>query len=302
MDQCIIRFCQEFDFPKEALAALLAAAHTIKTHPEAGTMLLQHTSLFWSDLLEDDDDLALLDQISDLTGIHRYTVYLLFYITCAETLKEHYIEKGISLSVYRDTLLDLRWKMNETYRVYGIWGVFCGDWFPLHFHMRLFDLGRLEFEISKSEFFYENKGYTLHPKDPLLMVHIPESGSLQYEKALDSYRKAEQFFSAMFGGNRIAFACESWMLDPTMQTLYPEGNLKIFAKDFHILHSEVHEEEDDRWRIFHMPNDTDIKDYPEDTTLQKNVKQWLLLGNRMKIGTGVFFFSDGRVVPHRDKA
>lgn len=74
-----------------------------------------------------------------------------------------YEEKGIDLSIYHASMLDLKWKLMETNRVYGIWGVHCGDWFRPFFQAERFALGRLQFEVIV--------GYKMHQTAKTTYTH-----------------------------------------------------------------------------------------------------------------------------------
>ena len=88
----------------------------------------------------------------------------------------------------------------------------------------------------------------------------------------------------------MAFCCESWILYPPVYALLPEGNLRRFGADYTVTHSRLDPLQDDRRRVFHMPNGTPIERYPEGNSLQRALKPWLLAGSRMGEGMGFFFY------------
>ena len=134
--------------------------------------------------------------------------------------------------------------------------------------------------------------------DPVINLHIPSSGSLLYEDALDSYMQAARFCGKYFAGDVIPFQCETWLLYPRVNQLLPDGNMRRFTADFDVRMAGIDPRQDDRWRVFHVPNSTPITEYEENTSLQRNLKAWLMEGNNMGIGVGCFFFENGRVLPH----
>lgn len=244
------------------------------------------------------EELARLDQIAELTGIHPYTVHLLFYIFFAPITRERYRMNGLSLNLWHDAMLDLKWKLFETKQVYDIWGVHCGGWFRPFFTLERFALGRLQFEIMPSLIECENGPYKVNVGDPVINLHIPSSGPLIYEDVLAAYKQAACFFGKHFSEDAIPFQCETWLLYPRVNNLLPNGNMKRFTDDFDVRMAGIDPRQDDRWRVFHVPNSTPITEYEERTSLQRNLKSWLMEGNNMGIGVGCFFFENDRVLPH----
>ena len=193
---------------------------------------------------------------------------------------------------------DLKYKMEETQQVYGVWGVYCGPWLASFILLKCFCLGRLQFEILPSEFHYELAGHTLKPHESVVNVHIPSFGRLAHEDVLDAYSRAAKFFGHLFPDGAVWFHCETWMLYPQVNALLPAGNMKRFSEDFDIVHACIDPNQDDRYRVFMLPPDVPITEYPEKNALQKNLKAWLLEGNTMGVGFGLFLWKDGEVVPH----
>jgi len=76
----------------------------------------------------------------------------------------------------------------------------------------------------------------------------------------------------------------------------PEGNLKRFARDFQLVRVLTDSPADDRYRIFKVPAEFPVSEYPEDTALQRKMKKWLLEGHSMGMGVGVFLFRDGSIL------
>jgi hypothetical protein len=71
------------------------------------------------------------------------------------------------------------------------------------------------------------------------------------------------------------------------------SNLKGFIEDFHIVKYEKCKEGDypDAWRLFDMDYTGNIDDYPGDSSLRRNYKEYLKNGGIMGCGLG-FFFAD----------
>ena len=300
MQQYIADLCKECDYPIDAVVELLETYQAVMSNDTTKKLLQKNIQQ-----MEDNafthyaQELERLNYIAEELHIHPYTVHLMYFILCSRRVRECYVEKSIDLNIYHASMLDLKWKLMETKSVYGIYGVHCGDWFRPFFQLERFALGRLQFEVAASFLDYSNGEYMIKKGDPVINVHIPSSGPLEYKQVLDSYAFAADFFQGRFTGPVIPFQCDSWLLYPRVNKLLPEGNLARFAADFDVRLAGIDSLQDDRWRVFHVPNNTPIKDYSATTRLQKRLKKWLLEGNQMGIGLGYFFYKDNAILPHK---
>ena len=290
----VVKFGQNCAFSQDAMDALIQAESKLEANHGLSVFLTCREQLF----LGDGDPWKQIDALAEETGVHLFTVHQLFLIYCAEETKARYEKAGYSENLYWDAMKDLKYKMEETQQVYGVWGVYCGPWLSSFILLKCFCLGRLQFEILPSKFHYELAGHTLHPHESVVNVHIPSFGRLAHEDVLDAYSRAAKFFGHLFQDGAVWFHCETWMLYPQVNALLPAGNMKRFSEDFDIVHACIDPNQDDRYRVFMQPPDVPITEYPEKNTLQKNLKAWLLEGNTMGVGFGLFLWKDGEVVPH----
>lgn len=171
----------------------------------------------------------------------QYLEVLYIYLNLAIDLYYKYIEEGIDISIYKDTIDDIRiWALNcvkET-NVYGLREVY---WINEHLRMRIFKLGRLQFQKREATEFMdlikENNLSSYIKRDYFYFVHIPEGERLSYDLILDSYQKAKDFFK-----DEMVFACESWMLSDRLELILNENsNILKFRNDY-ILLSQTREE------------------------------------------------------------
>ena len=290
----VVKFGQNCAFSQDAMDALMQAESKLEANHDLSVFLTCREQLF----LGDGDPWKQIDALAEGTGVHLFTVHQLFLIYCAEETKARYEKAGYSENLYWDAMKDLKYKMEETQQVYGVWGVYCGPWLASFILLKCFCLGRLQFEILPSEFHYELAGHTLKPHESVVNVHIPSFGRLAHEDVLDAYSRAAKFFGLLFPDGAVWFHCETWMLYPQVNALLPAGNMKRFSEDFDIVHASIDPNQDDRYRVFMLPPDVPITEYPEKNALQKNLKAWLLEGNTMGVGFGLFLWKDGEVVPH----
>ncbi|MEI6166927.1 MAG: acyltransferase domain-containing protein [bacterium] len=76
----------------------------------------------------------------------------------------------------------------------------------------------------------------LAPGDPVLSLHIPAGGKMDYAQCGDSVRAASLFFSKHFPERPVrAWTCDSWMLDPRFQDyLAPDSNMVRFQQEMYL--------------------------------------------------------------------
>lgn len=283
------------NFSMEARSALRQAVQILEQFPQTASVFSSCQMQLFN---QAGSPWVQLDALSETCGVHRFTVHQIFLIVCAAETFGRYREAGYSQTLYWDAMKDLKYKMEETRQVYGVWGVYCAPWLASLILMKCFCLGRLQFEVLHGEFQLSLAGSSLHIGEPVVNIHIPSFGKLQYEEVLDSYRRAAYFFKQVSPNDAVWFRCETWMLDPQVNKLLPEGNMKRFTEDFTVVKACVDPEQDDRYRIFHVPPQTPIAAYPVNNTLQRRLKAWLLDGNRMGVGFGLLLWKDGEVIAH----
>lgn len=296
----ILEAGRELEFPEEGTQALFEAWEKLaagaampgETGKNAGAAV---EFLAWIEKYERDEAMdygAALEaakKAGEQTGVHPYTAQLLLFLCMTAHLKELYEEKGICTDIWRDSCKDLKWKLLECYRMYGIWGSFVAGWFPGFFELTRFALGRLQFELVDFPEGYEKAGR----KKPEQMtkainVHIPSCGKLNMDECHASYRQAADFFSEYFPGDEVAVCCESWMLYlPHKQFLGADSGVVRFMDEYDIY--ETYEQDGDLWRIFNCDYQGDPDGLAEDTGMQRGYKRWLQQGHHAGCGKGVFF-------------
>ncbi len=275
--------CADLDFPPEAIRAMADAEQRIRKDPDAERIWQGQEALYEQDFHMDyENALKEIDLAAGKAGVHRYTAELLFFLRLTEPLREFYQERGISLEIWHDSCMDLRWKLTECHEVYQIWGSFVAEWFSGFFDLTRFALGRLQFELME---FPKGCGGAGERKQAI-NVHIPSCGPLDLEKCHEAYQKAADFFSDAFPDGDAAFVCHSWLLFPPNRTMLGEGSRIVrFMEEYDIF--EVEEGNGDLWRIFKREDCSDAAGLPEETKLQRAYKKWLLEGRKAGMGRGL---------------
>ena len=165
----------------------------------------------------------------------KYLEVLYIYINLAVELYKMYIENGIDLNIYYDTIDDLRIWANNCVKEAGCYGLKEVYWLNEHLRMRLYKLGRLQFQKRSGVDFMEViKEHNLDKyikNEDFYFVHIPEGERLSYDLVLDSYQRAIDFYK-----DEMIFAVESWILSDCLGMLFSENsNLMKFRNDYQVL-------------------------------------------------------------------
>ncbi len=79
---------------------------------------------------------------------HKYTAHLLFWIHCIPLMLNDYEKRGIPEKVLYETMSDLSCKIRECRELHGVTGTY-EDWYFLFTDIKLFGLGRLQYEIAE---------------------------------------------------------------------------------------------------------------------------------------------------------
>lgn len=222
------------------------------------------------------------------TGKEKYTRVLVFYLHLACEVYPKYKEKGIEDAIFDKTFYDITIWCEECYRKHQVYGLEELWWLAQSVKMNLFRLGRLQFEpivlekdIHTNPKLQESSNISISAGTKVLNVHIPAGEPLDYEACLDSFRQAEAFF----GKNQI-YMCDSWLLSPHLkEVLSEESNILKFQNLFTVT-SVYYAYPQAEQRIFQNVIENK-QEYPEDTSLRRRAKAYILLGKDLGIGIGI---------------
>jgi hypothetical protein len=285
-------FCQEIDFPKEAIEALGAACSQLEEHKEGKLKFLELVEYFkeHSEKKEHKSIISRLNAIGEETGINQYTLHMLYAIALSKHTRVLYEQKGISHEIFLDTMYDLKAKLMECYQLHEVWGTEVFWWEIDLFNLSLIALGRLQFEVIEYEGEYEGEMYNLKNGDKVLNMHIPSGKPLDCKECKESFKKAAEFYKEYFVDRPVAFVCMSWLLYPAHREFLPENsNILKFMDFFHIVSWKKREDKRYLWRIFYKDWEKEPKELPRSSSLQRAYADWLINGNPAGEGHGVFF-------------
>ena len=282
-------FFSEFGFEARDAEKFLSVYDTIISSKEANGLLSEALAAYENDININQitEIIVRARRISDIIDVHPYTVDLLVYLCMTRHFREVCIEKGVDLQIYRDSVLDLKWKLDECKAVKGICGSFVAEWFPDFFNLKRVALGRLQFEVIVADFDYDKNGITVEKgKTKLVNVHIPRTGTPLDKESCDSaYAMAREYFKEQVGEPCI-LTCHSWLLFPqNKEILPPHLNTYRFMSEYDVVKWGYNKGES-LWRLF----DTDEQNperLPSDGSFRRSYREHLMNGGRVGWGLGV---------------
>lgn len=236
---------------------------------------------------------------------------LSIFMACVLLVRRRYEQAGIKDEVFLSTFGFIK-RFVKKIRVGKYPFVFSEEfWFPRLLSMKIFRLGELEFEFCK--------------RQNLVSVHIPSDAKLSIENLTISFMLANEFIDKYIPElNNCTFYCISWLLDPALDKLLPEkSNIRVFRSMFRVF-GIAYSDDYKRWvfgencKIFGRgengvncgkENNVEacgevrkesgkesgyegakdgVKDIvTTETSLQKNIREYVENGGRMAIGYGV---------------
>ena len=279
-------FLEKATLPSEAKEYLTDSFNAI--YPKYEKDILDMIDYLYNHNCSVESTLELRKSLAEKSNIHLYTVNFIFLVCASKRMLADFKAKGISENIFWDTILDLNYKLNECKAVHNVWGNFVETWYDIFFKCDIVKLGRLEFERMK---YLEElpevtvDGVAVTHETTVYSTHIPSCGTFTKELREDSYKKAKEFFSEELQGKPMVLFCESWLMNPDNQKIYPNSmNIIDFQKEFNIIESHVDETYGDAWRVFSKDYNGNPDELPCNTTMQKSIINWLKAGNKMKIG------------------
>ena len=222
----------------------------------------------------------------------KYVWALEFYLKLAMDAYEEYQERGYTDQVFDETFYDITIWCRECYRKHGVYGLDELWWLGQSVKLKLFRLGRLQFEPILVEKDMKGREQTIQAGTKALNVHIPEGEPLKMEACRESFGRAGKFF----GQEYQVYVCDSWLLSPHLEEVLPNtSNIIRFQKLFEVTDVGYQYPQAEQ-RIFGEILE-DKRQYPENTTLQKRAKEYVLSGKDLGIGVG--FFTASAAIDHR---
>lgn len=149
----------------------------------------------------------------------------------------------------------------------------------------MFRLGRLQFAPNALRDSVSIDGHNFPKGTPVLEVHIPAGEALDNNQVTQSLDLAPVFFRQYFNKDYALFHCFSWLLSPALKDILPEGSRIIHFQDrFTVYRTDDERQAEERVFGFLAK---DAHAYPENTSLQRELKRYILAGKCVGMGAGV---------------
>lgn len=191
--------------------------------------------------------------------------------------RENGVWKDIPYDIWIATMKCFSRFVKEYQRSYGSYGFDRGFWTVRQIYARLFRIGELEYELKKDS--------------DIIDLHIPSDAQLQMPLLDDSVRRAKQFLAQWFPDwTDKPMECKSWLLAPVLKDLLADtSHILQFQDAFEILSTDPEAMDVLQW-VFGLAEgqqkDVKIQELPEETSLQKRMKQYLLEGGYVGLARG----------------
>ncbi|MDD6276171.1 MAG: acyltransferase domain-containing protein [Clostridia bacterium] len=297
-------FFKKLEFPKEASDYLIEFENKIRENKKLDDKLNKYLNDYM--YCEDKDlrdYLTKIDVLADYIGLDTYTLQFMFILRCMPIVQQRYNEAGYDEQLFWDGAADLKYKMLECKECKGVYGTFVGGWNDDFIKLNRFALGRFQYVLrhSRHDTLTTQSGLVLHTGDPYLEFHIPSSGvPLTDDVRNDSYRRAWEFFKDQFGDKPVYLSTSSWLIYPEHKMFLSEkSNIRKFIDDFDICFAEPKDNFNDSWRLYGRYADLPPEEWPEDTSMRRDFKKWILSGGKTGNGWGLILMENGENVTHK---
>lgn len=221
---------------------------------------------------------------------------LSFALSEAERAFAQYQKLNIPEDIYYDTMRDISIWADTCKKEENIVGLCELSWIRHALYLNMFRIGRLQYQFFKTN--HTVSGIPLKSRrqvpiksgQPVLNIHIPEDGRLDFSACQQSLTAARAFFQDYFPQYAYkGFVCDSWLLDPRNALFMRENsNILQFSTLFDcVVQTKLNNHELLRrlWGI-HKASREELATLPENTDLQKRAKQYLLSGGKTGNGYG----------------
>ncbi len=257
------QLCRAINMPEEVTEQVVALHETMQMHSFLPLLMKRET---WKEGLE---------QLKEALGEDPLGMKALCsMLRCALMAKETYQQLGISEEIYIDTMAAFSRFVREHKESYGFYGFHRENWTTRQVSCILFRIGQLEYELT-----------TLNDV-PMVSLHIPTDADLRPEVVRTSVREALKTLYQIFPeyADKTVY-CHTWLLSAQLKEMLAESsNILQFQAMFDI-EPEGYPGNDMLVWVFKNP-DLPKEEYPENTSLQRKLKKFLLEGRQFCNGRG----------------
>lgn len=211
-----------------------------------------------------------LAEIRELLGTDSRGIKMLTcMLQCGLHTYDNYQKLYIDDVTFVETFKCFTRFIQEYYKSYGKYGFDRAFWTVRQLSTQLFRIGELEYELD------------LHNDEKVISLHIPSDAILKKEKWEDSTDRAHTFINEKFPLYENArMVCQSWLLSPALKEVLSEtSNIIQFQNCFVIQEVDYDSTEFMQW--VYPKKDICYENLPEITSLQRNIKSFLLSGGKI---------------------
>ncbi len=185
-----------------------------------------------------------------------------------------YQTKGISDEIYFATMKCYPRFIQETCPITGKMYFDRFWWTTRQAGCHLFRIGELEYEMKPID------------DEIVISIHIPSDADFSPSAVDKSLASSKQFFSEYFPElSNAEYRCHSWLLDKQLREMLKDGsNIIGFQNRFQIFDKGEIDTEFIEW--LYNTRTTDYDDLPENTSLQRNMKKYILSGGVIRNAYG----------------
>lgn len=210
------------------------------------------------------------EQIRALLGDDPNGMKMLYVVLqMAGETWEKYRKKGIPADIFAQTMKLAPRFLRSRHGWSGEWKFVHGWWIWRELAMVEFRVGCLEYELVEEE------------GRRFISLHIPSDADMSAESIDASFASFRAFLHTYYPEwENLPWECDSWMMSPALEQLLPEGSkILAFQRRFQVL-----EENEDSMGVLEwvFPGYSEVSEHlPENTSLQRKMKKWLLGGKKV---------------------
>lgn len=147
-------------------------------------------------------------------------------------------------------------------------------WGTYFINARLIEVGRLQYEYVKSK------------KEEFIKIHIPKGSKLNNESVKISLNNSQKEIKKYFHLDNPKYYCNSWLLSNQINKMVKSDSNIAKFHDMFIVEDGEECIEDILNFVYEISECTSYDELPERTSLQREIKRWLIEGKKIYIGKG----------------
>lgn len=246
---CVIEFANDFDF-----STVANPLRDFQTYEKMFDALAELQTILGEDT----------DQIKILACM----------LKASANVYDIYKEKGISDEIYFATMKCYPRFIDETFKMTGKLYFDRYWWTTRQAGCHLFRIGELEYEMKRIG------------GDVAIGIHIPSDVDFSPSAIDDSLASAKHFFATYYPElSNAEYRCHSWLLDKQLRKMLKDSsNILSFQNRFEIFNEGEIGTDFIEW--LYNTESTDYAMLPENTSLQRNMKKYILSGGVIRNAYG----------------